>query len=104
MVPFPVSSETLQPPDGHRFVLNPDDAQDLALILLGTHTAAYGGKGIAFLQDADRILEVSIFNGFDETGYVDSHGATGHTSGLLALDASLGLGQRHFRRKCIDYR
>jgi len=67
----------------------------LALLLLRADPPAHGRQDACFLDDGDRFAELSFGDELDEPGYVDRDRAALYAGLVLALEAALGLGDRH---------
>jgi hypothetical protein len=91
VLPLPVGDEPLELADGEGPVLHPEDADPLALDLLGTDPPADRGEHVLCLQDPGGRPEVAIRDGEDEGRDVDGDRAAPHAAGLLAGEAPGGL-------------
>ena len=104
MAVVPVGHETFQPPDPDGFALHAAGAEFLALGLLGTDAAAYGGQGAGGGNDLIGALIVLFLDLLDELGNLDHDRAALHAGLGLALEAAgrfvqgllLGVAQGHF--------
>lgn len=90
-----VTQEALELADGHRLGLLATDAPALALVLLRADAAADGGKHGVLADGIESAAEVLRADLLDKVGDVDVDGAALDTERLLAVEAALGLGQRH---------
>ena len=90
-----VAEEALEPTDGDGLALLGQHAGGLALLLLRAHAAADGGQRVALLEYRDAARQVALDDGADEGLDVDVDGAALLAGGVLALQAALGLGERH---------
>ena len=90
-----VTQEALELADGHGLGLLATDALALALVLLRADAAADGGKHGVLADGIESAAEVLRADLLDKAGDVDVDGAALNTERLLAVEAALGLGQRH---------
>ena len=90
-----VAQEALELADGHGLGLLATDAPALALVLLRADAAADGGKHGVLADGIESAAEVLRADLLDKVGDVDVDGAALDTERLLAVEAALGLGQRH---------
>ncbi len=90
-----VADEALEPPDGDGFERVADRAHAFALTLLRTHAAADGGKQVRVGDDVVGAVVVLFRDLLDEGGNVDAHRAAAHARLVGALQAPVGLAQRH---------
>ncbi len=89
--PLPIGSKAFQPADGHRFFLLAQDAQGLALALLGTDPAADGRQTGLFPELHDGPGKISLFDMSYKTRDIDLDRTAFYTSRFLALQTSAGL-------------
>ena len=90
-----VTQEALELADGHGLGLLTTDALALALVLLRADATADGGKHGVLADGIEGAAEVLRADLLDKAGDVDVDGAALNTERLLAVEAALGLGQRH---------
>ena len=90
-----ITQEALELADGHGLGLLTTDALALALVLLRADAAADGGKHGVLADGIESAAEVLRADLLDKAGNVDVDGAALNTERLLAVEAALGLGQRH---------
>ncbi len=95
--PFKIRRKALQVPNGYGISLLGQDARPLALDLLRADPATNGGEGISFPYLPDGLGEFLLLDQFDKGGDVNSHGATLHTGGFLALQTPFCLFYGQFR-------
>ena len=88
---LPVREVSLEPSDGDRLVLLPEDAELLALLLLRADPAADRREGVALLDLPDPAGQIVLEDALDEAGDVDADGAPLDAAGFLARQAAGGL-------------
>jgi len=88
---LPVGDEALETADRHRLLLLSEDADLLALVLLGTDAAADGGQKVGLLDRRHRSGHVLIGDRLDECRNIYGDGAAPDAEGLLAHQAARGL-------------
>ena len=91
----PVGDEALQTADADGLALDAAHALALALLLLRADAAADGGKHGVLADGIESAAEVLLADLLDKAGDVDVDGAALNTERLLAVEAALGLSQRH---------
>ena len=91
----PVSHKALQAANADGFALDAAHALALALVLLRADAAADSGKHGVLADGIEGTAEVLRADLLDKAGDVDVDGAALNAERLLAVEAALGLGQRH---------
>jgi len=90
-LPLVIGHEAFQAPDGDGVPLPAEDAELLALVLLGADPPADGGQAVCLLDLSGGPQEIPFGNPLKEARDVDVHGTPRHAARLLALDAALRL-------------
>ena len=91
-----VAHHALELTDGHGLALAAEDALALTLVLLRAHAATDGGQQVVALDGLERPGPVLVADLGDEAGDVHADGAALHAQGLLAVEATVGLGDGVF--------
>ena len=91
LLPRPVGDKPFEVPDGHGRALHAADALDLALRLLRADAAGHRRERVVAEEAFRGGGKVAFRDEADEAGDVHHDRAAFHASGLLALDAALGL-------------
>ena len=86
-----IGHKPFQTPDGNGFARGIEFAMPLALVLLGTDTAAHRRQAVGVLDDPVGLVDIPLGNGMDEPLTVDFDRTTALACGVLALQAARGL-------------
>ena len=89
---LPIGEEPLEPADGHWVALLAQDADLLALVLLGADSAAHRRQGVGLFDLPDAGGEVALDYAVDEAGDVDVYRASADAERFLAVQAAGGFG------------
>jgi len=85
----PVGHVSFQFSYGNRFVLDAHDTGSFTLRLLRADASANGRQGRIFPNNGRRPGHISVKNGFYELRYLNIDRTGSHTSGILALNATI---------------
>ena len=93
-----VGHKAFQPAYGHRFALDCQNAQFLALFFLRADPSADGRERVGFLQLLGGLVELAFLHQCQESGDVVVYRASLDAARLLALQAAAGLQHGHLSR------